>query len=335
MTTFHSALLLVAAFTLGAAADPVPVIFDTDMGNDVDDVMALAMLHSLESRGHCRLLAVTVTKDHSLAGPFTDAINTFHGRPDVPIGVVKQGATPDEGKFNNLAAARLPDGALAFPHDLIRGEDAPEAVGLLRKTLAAQPDATVVIIQVGFFTNLARLLDSPADGISGLSGEELVRKKVKLLSLMAGAFQTIDGGNRYTEYNVVKDLAAARKLTERWPTPRVWSGFEIGIAATYPHRSIETDYNHVPRHPLKEAYYLYEPPPHDRPTWDPTAVLQAVLPDGGYFRLSPPGKVTVEADGATAFRPAGDGRDRYLILDPGNIGRVREAVVQLSSQPPR
>jgi inosine-uridine nucleoside N-ribohydrolase len=217
---------------------------------------------------------------------------------------------------------------------LTRGEDAPEAVALLRKTLAAQPDSSVVIVQVGFFTNLARLLEAGPDAHSPVGGEELVRRKVKFLALMAGGFQTIDGGNRYAEYNVIKDLGAARTVTERWPTPRVWSGFEIGLAATYPHHSIERDYGYVAHHPLQEAYHLYAPPPHDRPTWDPTAVLYAVLPDHGYFRLSPPGKVTVEADGATAFRTAENGRDRYLILEPMGIGRVREAVVQLSSQPP-
>jgi hypothetical protein len=328
-------LFLAAAMLAVASADPVPVVFDTDMGNDVDDVMALAMLHSLQTRGHCNLLAVTVTKDHSLAAPFVDAVNTFFGRPDLPIGMVRNGATRDEGKFNRLASEQSADGKPRYPHDLARSEDAPEAVELLRKTLAGQADGAVVIVQVGFFTNLARLLDSKPDAISPLGGEELVRTKVKLLVLMAGAFQTIDGGNRYIEYNVIQDLSAAQALAKRWPTPRVWSGFEIGIAATFPHRRIERDFGYVAHHPLKDAYILYQPPPHDRPTWDPTAVLYGVLPEHGYFRLSPPGNVTVEADGATAFRQAGNGRDRYLILDSADIGRVQEAIVQLSSQPPK
>ena len=43
---------------------PTPLIFDTDIGNDVDDVLALGMIHALQSRGECELLAVTITKDH-------------------------------------------------------------------------------------------------------------------------------------------------------------------------------------------------------------------------------------------------------------------------------
>ena len=64
---------------------PVPLIFDTDIGNDVDDVLALGMIHALQSRHDCRLLAVTVTKDHPLAGSFVDCVNTFYGRDDVAL----------------------------------------------------------------------------------------------------------------------------------------------------------------------------------------------------------------------------------------------------------
>ena len=35
------------------AATPVKIIFDTDVGNDVDDVLALSVLHALQSRGEC------------------------------------------------------------------------------------------------------------------------------------------------------------------------------------------------------------------------------------------------------------------------------------------
>ena len=85
-------LLLLLAFPLSLTAkEPVKLIFDTDMGNDIDDAMALAMIHSLISRGECELLAVTVTKDHPQAAAFVDLINTFYGRPDIPVGVVKGG----------------------------------------------------------------------------------------------------------------------------------------------------------------------------------------------------------------------------------------------------
>jgi purine nucleosidase len=315
------------------ATEPVRLIFDTDIGNDVDDVLAQGMIHSLQSRGACQLLAITTTKDSDLAGPFVDAINTFYGRPDIPIGVVRPGKTPDAGKFLPMAAEKKGD-AFRYPHDLLSSKDAPEAVALLRKTLAAQPDGSVSIAQVGFSTNLARLLDSKGDEASSQSGLELIRSKVKRLSIMAGAFTAIGKNEHYLEYNVVQDIENCRKLAEEWPTEVVWSGFEIGIALPYPAESIVKDYGYVPDHPLAEAYRRYDPPPHNRPTWDLTSVLYAVHPDRGYFDLSPPGRVIVERDGFTKFEPVTDGRHRYLKLTDAQRARALEALVQLSSQPP-
>jgi len=321
-------LFLCALCGLSPAA-PVKLIFDTDMGNDVDDMMALAMIHNLQKRGACELLAVTITKDHPQAAAFVDAVNTLYGYPDTPIGVVRDGAAKEAGKFNLLADEKNADGSLRYPHDLKSGADAPEAVELIKDILSKQPDGSVVIAQVGFFTNLSRLLDSPG-------GKELIAKKVKFLSIMAGAFQTVQWDTRHLEYNVKLDVPAAQKLAKEWPTPVVWSGYEIGVAAAFPHVVIEEDLNYIPHHPLKEAYYLYTPPPHDRPTWDPTAVLYAVLPERGYFDLSPPGNVTVEKDSATLFRAGkgGKGKHRFLVMSPEQTARVREAIVQLSVEPP-
>src|SRR3954452_9913856 len=111
------AFFVVVALGVGGpatAADPVRLIFDTDMGNDVDDLLALGMIHALQSRGACDLLAVTVTKDHELAGPFVDAVNTFYGRPRIPVGVVRDGATRDQGKFLGLVRKSH------YPHALKR-----------------------------------------------------------------------------------------------------------------------------------------------------------------------------------------------------------------------
>lgn len=315
------------------AAEPVRLIFDTDIGNDVDDVLALGMIHSLQSRGACRLLGVTITKDSELAGPFVDAINTFYLRGDTPIAVVRPGKTPEPGKFLPMASEKV-TGTLRYPHDLLSSKDAPEAVGFLRKTLAAQPDGSVSIAQVGFSTNLARLLDTKPDDASSMSGRDLVRTKVKLLSIMAGAFKMIDGNAHFCEYNVVQDIANCKKLADEWPTPVVWSGFEIGISLPYPAVSIERDYGYVADHPLAEAYRRYEPPPHNRPTWDLTSVLYAVHPDRGYFDLSAPGRINVEKDGFTTFEPAADGKHRYLTMSDQQKARVLEALVELSSQPP-
>lgn len=316
---------------------PIPIIFDTDFGNDCDDALALGVIHALQSRGECELIAVTLTKDHELAAAGVDAINTFYGRGDIPIGVCDSGVTSAEGKFNAFANSKT-DGKLNYPHDLLSGKSAPDAISVLRKALAGQADGSVVIAQVGFSTNLANLLDSPADKYSKLSGLELVKKKVRLLSVMAGAFPLPDNPlahlKGHGEYNIVKDIPAAQKLAKEWPTPIVWSGYEIGVALPYPHESIEQDYGYVTHHPLADAYRRFQPPPHNRPTWDLTSVLHAIRPDRGYFKTSEPGTVTIADDARTTFKPSANGRDTFLILDPKQTPATLEALVQLSSQPP-
>jgi len=328
--------LTVSVYADEPSAKAVPLIFDTDIGNDVDDVLALGMIHALESRGECKLLAVTITKDHPMAASFTDAVNTFYRCGDIPIGVCRSGITDKEGKFNGLATKKEGD-QLRYRHDLVSGEQAPDAIPLLRKTLAEAEEGSVVFVQVGFSTNLANLLDSKPDEISPLTGIELVKRKSHSLSIMAGAFEQFLRNGKlvdHKEYNVLKDIPAAKKLAQQWPGPIVWSGFEIGLAIPYPHQSIERDYAYVQHHPLADAYHLYNPPPHDRPTWDLTSVLYAVRPEHGYFDLSDTGTVAVADSSVTTFRPSDDGRHRYLKLTDEQKIRVTEALVQLSSQPP-
>jgi inosine-uridine nucleoside N-ribohydrolase len=320
--------------TFAQSKPPVKMIFDTDMGNDIDDAMALAMIHQLARRSAVELLAVTSTKDHPKSVAYIDALNTWYGFPDLPLGAVRDGAAKEEGRYNGQVDRKDPGGRPLFPHDL-DGTTAPEAVSLIRKTLAAQPDGSVMLVQVGFFTNFARLLDSKGDDASPLDGPALIRAKVKELVIMAGAFQTIKFNTKHIEYNVKLDVPSAKRIATDWPSPVIWSGYEIGIAAAYPWKSIAEDYAYAEPHLIKDSYLAYVPQqPHDRPTWDLTAALYAIYPDRGYFDLSPRGHVHVDDEGRTDFRERGDGNDRYLLMNAVQTEKVREAFVQLCSEPP-
>jgi inosine-uridine nucleoside N-ribohydrolase len=304
------------------------VIFDTDMGNDVDDALALGILHALETRGEAKLLAVTITKDNPYAATFVDLENTFYRRGEIPIGIVKNGKTPNDSAMIRVPSERRnPDGGYVYPRRMALGA-APDAVTVLRQVLGKEEDAGVTIVQVGFSTNLARLLDSKADESSPLSGAQLVAKKVRLLVAMAGHFPPAQ-----PEYNVVTDIPSAQKVFAEWPTPVVFSGFEIGQALLFPARSIEHDFSWVRDHPVVDAYRNYMHMPYDRPTWDLTAALYAVRPDAGYFSLSPEGTVRVDDKGNTLFTASAGGKHRYLMLDVAAKARTLEALILLASQP--
>lgn len=318
------------------AAEPIRVIFDTDITGDVDDVLALAMLHALADRGECSIEAVTISKINPLAAPFVDAVNTFYGRPDIPIGATRE-AQRRESKYLTLCKEKNDDGSLRFPHDVVDSDDVPDAVSVLRRTLAASPDRTIVLIQVGLASNLADLVESEGDEFSPLSGRELIKRKVRLTSVMAGAFRPVDGNSHYLEANVRNGVAAMQRFADQWPQECsvIWSDFLIGLRAPYPRESIARDFRYRRDHIVREAYLLHSGPDHDRPTWDLTSVLVAVRPDDGYFNLSASGRVRVETDGFTVFAPSDDGRDRYLLMNEPQRLRVVEVQRALVSQPPR
>ncbi|MFL6447139.1 MAG: nucleoside hydrolase [Bryobacteraceae bacterium] len=301
-----------------------PVIFDTDMGNDVDDALALAILHSLSSRHECRLIGVTLTNANASAVPYVRLVNAFYGRGELPVGSalksIKGGA---EDHYLSAALRSAPHDLTASSH---QDKPAQPAVDVLRKLLAESTEK-VTIVQVGFSTNLAALLDSRPDSVSRLSGLELVREKVALVSAMAGNFT---GGE--PEYNVKLDIPAAKTVFERWPTPIIFSGFEIGRDLLYPASSIEHDFKYVPWHPAAASYRAYGKMPYQRPTWDLTAALQAVRGDHGYFGLSPKGQVRVANNGATTFE-SGSGDRQFLRLDAGKKSRILEALTLLASEP--
>jgi purine nucleosidase len=245
-------------------------------------------------------------------------VDEYYGRPTIPVGLVHDGKTQEDGLYVKQVCEihhRRPNKAAVA-----------DALPLLRKTLAAEPDGAVTLIQVGFSTNLARLMESAPDRYSTLTGMELIRKKVRLLTVMAGNFAASK-----PEYNVMTDIPAAGKVFARWPTGVYFSGFEVGEAILYPASSIEHDF--PAGNPVAEAYRVYAKMPYDRPTWDLTTVLYDLRPDRGYFDVSAPGNVTVTANGATAFHANPQGKRYFLKVNPIQAARVREACVWLASQP--
>jgi inosine-uridine nucleoside N-ribohydrolase len=320
MMKIFLAVLLTLAIAAPASAAPLHVIFDTDMGNDVDDALALAMLHAFASRGEVKLLAVTVSKDNPWVAEYVRLVDEYYGRGTIPVGIVHDGKTKDDGLYVRQVCelhGRHPDKAAV-----------QDAVELLRKTLAGESDGAVTLIQVGFSTNLARLLESAPDRYSNLNGMDLVKKKVRLLTMMAGNF-----AETKPEYNVMTDIPAATKLFATWPTDIYISGYEVGAAILYPAASIENDFPQG--NPVAEAYRLYAKMPYDRPSWDLTTVLYDLRPDRGYFDVAPLGDVLVSANGSTSFQPSAQGKRFLLRVDAIQVARTREACVWLATQPSR
>lgn len=311
---------------------PVPVIFDTDPGNDIDDVLALQMLLNYHRQGRIDLLGIGIGKMYPRAIEYVDAYCRHNGLDDVPLGYVYDGANPlpEAGDYVIRTLDTLIGGRRILTPARSIADRIPEGYRLYRRLLAEAADSSVVFIAVGPYTNVARLLESPADEISPLTGRELVARKVRLLSLMGGTYN--DDVFNNPEWNVMQDLGASRTLFAEWPTPLVASGSEVGTRILYPASSVLRDFEGGEAAPLCVSYKIYKPMPYDRPAWDLTSVLYAVEPDRSFLGISEPGTITVSEAGYSRFTPDPAGRHCFLTVAPDDIPGVVARLVETCAE---
>lgn len=306
---------LAASVAWADEPQPVHLIFDTDMMGDVDDVGTAAVLHALADQGEVQILAMGLSGKNPWSPLCLDALNTYYGRPSVPIGVVRGPAFDRESKYAETIAKE-------FPHSVKSADDAPDAARLYRKVLADQADASVVMVSVGQLTNFRNLLKTGPDEHSDLDGVELVKRKVNTWVCMGGKFP--EG----REANLAHDGPAAQYAVEHWPTPIIFSGWEIGneiMTGAGLRRAPQAT-------PVRRAYKLFNGLNH-RQSWDQTAVLYAVrgLKGGlnGYWDLETQGHLHVNQDGTNVWRRSPDKAHAYLVrkMQPEKIAAVIEALM--------
>jgi inosine-uridine nucleoside N-ribohydrolase len=304
----------------------IPVIFDTDMGPDYDDVGALAVLHRLADLGETEIIAAGASNQLPNSVKLIGIINRHYRREKIPVGAVK-GPAPQIDTWHQGVkwTDELPK---RYPIELPLSADAPNAVHVYRKALASAADGSVVMISVGFFTNLSNLLHSPPDDLSPLDGAELVRRKVKRLVSMAGKFPS------GKETNIIVDPKSASDVFKAWPVEILIAGYEIGRNVRTGDRLIGIS---APGNPVRDAYALSIPQdreerdrnsryaPGGRASYDQTAVLAAVRYEKSYFSMER-GTLAVEDDGLNRWTADAGGRHVRLIekLPPNDLAEIIE-----------
>lgn len=231
------------------------IILETDITFDVDDVGALAVLHTLADDSRARILAVNYNEVHSSGAAAIDAINTWYGRGDVPVGVYR-------GELSDPDSSRYLDRVATFPHRLT-ADNAPDALDVYRRVLRDQPDRSVTIVSVGFLNNVAGLLRAEAD---------LVASKVEKLVVM--------GGRHNDGFNLVRHglVDTTQEVIEHWPTPLAISDFggRVRTGATLSETPLDN--------PAREAYFRWFGGKFEgRSSWDQVAVLYAIYGAGEWF----------------------------------------------------
>jgi inosine-uridine nucleoside N-ribohydrolase len=307
-------------------SSPVKIIFDTDMLTDCDDAAALGMLHKLADAGEAEILATMVTSSYPMSAPVVEAINTYYNRPGIPIGVPKngRGVYRDDSSF-------LDSVAWEFPHTLRSNADAPDAVTLYRDILSKQSDHSVVILTVGYMSNLAPLLQSEGDRFSPLNGFEMVKKKVKIWICMGGNFPVDDASDNV---NFTRDAAAAVYALTHWPGKVVFAGREIGHTIYVGDRLKETSLNN----PVRRAYQLHRERAKNghwnHHTADPSAVILAVRGLSDYWDISDSGYLDIKPDCSFAWENDPQGNQRYIIqkMDRVELGNLMETLMIMPPQ---
>jgi inosine-uridine nucleoside N-ribohydrolase len=170
------------------------IIIDTDIGDDVDDALALAFA--------CRspeieLLAVTVVW-HNIPDRVRLARKVMRafGRPDVPIGAgLGHALAGSENKGHALNQSVV----LTDEERAADVSDAPDAQRLLVETIEKHP-GKITLVPIGPQSDVGRLLrESPGTA-----------RRLKRIVLMGGAYFSRDRA----EYNIKSDPDAAQMVFE-------------------------------------------------------------------------------------------------------------------------
>jgi inosine-uridine nucleoside N-ribohydrolase len=304
MKNLLSAIIFLLLFSMSEAQAQVNVIFDSDMGPDYDDVGAITLLHTFADEGKANILAtIASTRYENVAAVFS-VFNTYFNRPNIPIAVPK-GEALDLRDSQHWTDSIVKN----YPHAINTNKDVPDAVALYRRVLSIQPDKSVTIITVGFLTNLKNLLQSKPDMLSPLTGEQLVTQKVKQLVSMGGAFPS------GSEFNINRDFISSKYVYENWPTPVLFSGFEIGekIKAGLPLIHNDT----IQNSPVKDVFRIAIPQAAEdsagRKSWDETAVLVGVSGYNEWYNIKR-GKISIsDKDGSNTWINDDNGTQAYLV----------------------
>ena len=263
-----------------AMPTPVKVILDTDMGGggcqDCDDVGTLAIANALADSGEVELLAVVLNTRAAEAAKTIGVLQRYYGRENVPVGIYR----PEEDSPDFLTWAHPYTKLLSQGWESgVEMDDLPSSVEVYRRTLAAQPDHSVVVVSVGTLTNLAGLLKSGADAHSSLTGADLLTSKVSRLAIMGGRYPSGAECN-FMECDPWENCdwvtRSSAFVADQLPRSLevIYVGQEIGFQIMH---GGALSYCAPETSPVRAAYVEFLGGPYrDRFSWDPLTLLVGV-----------------------------------------------------------
>src|SRR5882762_1757052 len=149
------------------AKPSVGIVYDADLGNSLEDALALASLYGFQGKGESRVIAVSTTRPSLNAAIFADVLVRFYtGDPGpfggpTPIGLTLGKAPADAPLVTAVLGKMSPEGKPAYARGIQQMNDTADPLAVFRNALSAQFDANAIVFLAGPATNLARALDLP------------------------------------------------------------------------------------------------------------------------------------------------------------------------------
>lgn len=278
---------------------PIDIIFDTDVGSDCDDMMALAYLIYAQRKGYCNVKAVTHCQCTPYGIPAIRAFFRFFGE-NIPLIGRMQGGVILKDRYAEKVAK-----AFACEDDY---NEAPDAVSVIRKALAECKDKCI-ICAVGQFTNIAQLLESKGDEISPLDGIALVKEKCEKMVLMAGKFREDEHGVYGADWNIRCDVPSAKIMFELSPVPFVILPSETGKFMISGKSACD---KYGDTNPLTKSFFEFLDARNGRHSWDPATAVYCCEGVKEFLNESEKGTVTMTNEGVTYFKPDENGNCTVL-----------------------
>lgn len=239
----------------------------TDIDSDIDDVVCEALLFDLLEQVSMPLSYVSVASRSNTAAHCQRVLLDQAGLSAVPLGQMQTPTTANSSSLYNNAVANL-----KLP--VVNRTGYPDSVVVMRTALAAMPNQSHKIITMGNLTDYAALLQSPADGISPLTGIQLVAAKVISVHAMGGYYPN----TTTTEANVNGDIPSANYVAANTPVPIYWGPYAVGndVLTRIPTAGFDAALD-----AYVVAWNAYGVA--SRPSWDAIPVLHAMLGLNGWF----------------------------------------------------
>lgn len=209
---------LVANPNSGVLEGKTLLILDTDVGGDVDDAADIAMANAMHDTGEIELIGVCASVTNWWSPVIIEQINNYWGHQNIPVGRLQK----DTGgllQADNYGTALATNFFSVGKH----ATNYMSHTNFYRSLLASAPDWSVKIVTTGPLYNIYDLYHSPADGISPLTGAQLIAKKVKEFVIVAGRFPF----SPTPEFNINLCPCCAA-VFQSITNPVTWCGVEVG-----------------------------------------------------------------------------------------------------------